>query len=220
MCSISITGHPNKRNHIISLSIFYKRDNDFKIENFYWPKNIKGVKKQFLNNKETFKNYNGQIMKSKINHEKKISDVDGPVFISNFINEPISQVMGYLEKRMEKQDMVFLHSADVKKWLKPDVLRKIDLKQICTVDVDYETSPLCNRKREHNAITCTMCKCFNVYKNRRFFTNVFRASPEFLKDFAISRRLISKSHYKRLSEKIEHQQDRNGRNQQLNILYL
>lgn len=195
LCAITLQTLPVYGKTIISsLSVLCKQNEELQLINFYWPSLLENKRLENFNSEEYSKFYNGQDMKEmdgkiELNNEKEFK-------MSSYINENINNVKQFIQK-LAQHYYIILHKNDVEKWLRVKILRDIKIKKVLVVDADYITCALCSIKHEHNALTCTICKSFNIYYLQNFYS--FVCNGEHLLENAHKNNLIPEELFNYLS---------------------
>lgn len=195
MCSIALqVQQAPERCYIIALSIFESHRNGDYVYNCYWPQCVAPLKELCMGQEETRKFFNVHHMWLE---DKTIRFGEVRINAKSYFDPSPSFVRRQLDKLISKYRYVLMHEDDIEKWLCVETFANVRLERVRLVKTEHRLSELCRDKNEHTVVSCTMCRCHNVWKLREYYHYEYDADEgHSFARFAYKKRLISYELYR------------------------
>lgn len=197
-CSIALqiisSSYPSSDN-LFSLSLLYQMNGVRNLVNFFWPQYVRTKnEKLLLTMDELHEMYNINMMKPMIG--QKIDQESCMVW--SYLNESMDQMKSIVTSIIF-DNTIILHKNDVIKWLHMDIFKDVKIKKIYIINSSYTRCLLCSRFKQHTPVTCTICRCCNIFEEKHYMYEYKNRTP-FLY-WCFNKKLISSMEYNYLCDK-------------------
>lgn len=123
---------------------------------------------------------------------------DKSVAINNTLNISSTKMRNVLERLIARHRYLLIHKYDVERLLCVDFLRKLRFEKVYVVNTELTFTELCEKQLGHVDLTCTRCRCYNVWRFQRYSEQMYiDGDRETFYAFAYRHRLISKFVYEK-----------------------